>query len=152
MTLDETLGSFASCLTDERAKAFEAGDVIVAALREQRLQLAGQTVRRVAKARRTLLGQLAAAGHCSVKEVAERGAIAATFDREATKDVHWVVLRACLAAAQRTGREATAVLDEALANGWHCKEIGKLGAKVRAPTEEPAVCPTCGAEKRTEAA
>jgi rubrerythrin len=152
MTLDEHLDAFTQALATERATAFATGDTIVAALREQRLQLAGQTVRRVAKARRTLLGQLAAAGHCSVKEVAERGAIAATFDREATKDVHWVVLRACLAAAQRTGREATAVLDEALANGWHCKEIGKLGAKVRAPTEEPAVCPTCGAEKRTEAA
>jgi rubrerythrin len=152
MTLDEHLDAFAQALADERAHAFATGDTIVAALREQRLQSPGATARQVDKARRALLGQFAAHGHCSVKEVAERAAIAATFDYEATKDVAWVVLRACLAAAERTGREATAILDEALANGWHCKEIGKLGKLVKTPAEEPAVCPTCGAEKRTEAA
>jgi hypothetical protein len=152
MTLDEHLDAFAQALADERAHAFATGDTIVAALREQRLQLAGQTVRRVAKARRTLLGQLAAAGHCSVKEVAERGAIAATFDCEATKDVAWVVLRACLAAAERTGRGATAILDEALAAGLHVNGINKIGRAAKGPAEESAVCPTCGAEKRTEAA
>lgn len=133
MTLDEHLQQFATALISERDARWAAGD----AINDAGLLSAA------------VVGAFAAAGHCTTAFVRQLSSVARAFSHaQRFPDVSWTFYRSVLGAAKRLGRETAPLLDEAMAQGWHSKELaalGRVGPTVAALERD---CGGCGAEIR----
>ena len=132
-SLDAIEQEFADALTGHRACQWGAGDVAARALKSCRSR----------KQRRVVANALAATGHCAKMYVVQMARVAKAFPGPHRKpDVSWSLYRACLQASTReTPWNAVEILEIALGNGWHCKEVNALG---KGDAVEKPKCPTCG--------
>lgn len=140
VVLDALQQEFADLCSGERACQWAKGDLAAKAL-----AACGSKAER-----KVVLGALASLGHCTAGYVRQLSLVAAAFSHEQRKpDVAWSLYRACLQAADRkkTPWDATSILEIALGNGWHCKDVNALGRADKEPTSSlKATCGDCGAK------
>ena len=141
-TLDELSQRWVDALEAERGAWWQAADVAAYAL--------GLTGTKAERGR--LVGELASLGHVSSGYVRALAQMAGSYGTEyRLPDVSQSLYRACIAAARRLGLDTKPheVLDRALKEGWHVREVSQMARKPQAkPLTMDATCGDCGAEVR----
>jgi hypothetical protein len=136
LSLDELDGRFADALTQERDGFWTAADIVAFAVRDIRSP----------KERGKLFTHFASIGHCTTAWTRTLAALSAAYGTESRlPDVSRALYRACLLAAKRTERKAADVLADALKEGWHCKEVARLGTPTQRQFTLSKDCEACGA-------
>jgi len=93
---------------------------------------------------RGVINTLAHDEGCAATLVRQRIKIAKTFPLEKRyPDVPFARYRAVYYAAGRTGSDPIVLLEEALAKGWHVRELAALGKRGDHVTQMRATCPGC---------
>jgi len=93
---------------------------------------------------RGVINTLAHDEGCASTLVRQRIHLAATFAPEQRyPDVPFARYRAVYYAARRTGTDASVLLEEALAKGWHVRELAVIGKRGDLVTHMRATCPGC---------
>lgn len=148
---DEIVGAFCGAIELERDGLWRAGDVINRGLEELRqAQEAGKlTKKQYRKHKRKLLRACASAAHCSQSRVAQLSAVSGAFGMEQRyPDKAWIFFRGVLLAARRVQRDPRELLDEAVQQEWHLRDLAKLGQETPAMVELAERCEPCGARTR----
>lgn len=113
-----------------------------------RLAAEAISLRRTRREQARRVAEIAGLAHCSTSYVRALHACADHYaPTHEYPSVSLGLFRACIAAATRTNQRAPDVLDDALAKGWHVREVQALGrAETVTYRLKPTACPDCGAK------
>src|SRR3990167_7682668 len=135
---DDLVQRWCDALSTERESFWTAADVAAYAVKHG-------TRKEQATAKRTL----ASAGHCTAAYVGQLARLSLAYGTESRHlDVSMALYRACLQAANQTGRKAADVLEDALAKGWHVADVAQLGRAPNVTVSLDAECMVCGTPLR----